>query len=476
MKGKKTYCIVESPKNCGLHYDSWQEITMRLKAEGWVKSSNLARCGIILLKQCCMTTEEINQAIQELAKLGKKNVQARIFLGECLSQTKELVEVFRKKFPNLDVNTFTSVQEFFEKLGGKYEELQTPILSVFEDSAIITIAYGCNRRCSFCKTNYKDVPFSSVPLELILQKIEQAKAKGIRKIVLNASNSTQYNDNGRHFQELLEAVLAIPDVYYQVNGITMVELTDNTIEILKNPRFFCVQIEAQSFIPEVRKYMGVGDISIERMLFIFEQMKGKMILSNLIVGFYKEREKNFQEQLKLIQEKKFFFLSITNLVATPGTPAASLNNPSKSLVKYRTLEAVRTLGKIRQDIAQEMLGKEQTCMVISKSNHRGVILLAENGVLIRSKNFHWNIGQKVKVIPKQIHGLFHGDDQLLILDEEIGEAIERNFDASLMSDSFFNSVQKACKNNMGEAFNRTDLSLRAYCEKRFLEELIIMDK
>ena len=152
------------------------------------------------------------------------------------------------------------------------------------------------------------MPFSSVPLELILQKIEQAKAKGIRKIVLNASNSTQYNDNGRHFQELLEAVLAIPDVYYQVNGITMVELTDNTIEILKNPRFFCVQIEAQSFIPEVRKYMGVGDISIERMLFIFEQMKGKMILSNLIVGFYKEREKNFQEQLKLIQEKKFFFL------------------------------------------------------------------------------------------------------------------------------------------------------------------------
>ena len=114
-------------------------------------------------------------------------------------------------------------------------------------------------------------------------------------------NSTQYNDNGKHFQDLLEAVLEIPDVYYQINGIVMAELTDRALELLRDRRFFSVQVEVQTFIPEVRKHMNVGEISPERILHIFEQLRGKQILSNLIVGAYREKDRTFQEQLDLIQ-------------------------------------------------------------------------------------------------------------------------------------------------------------------------------
>ena len=71
---------MEAPSNCGAHYDCWKEITQGLKAKGW-KASSPKKSGIILLKECCMTTDEIDQAIKDLVGLAKKQVQAEIFLG-----------------------------------------------------------------------------------------------------------------------------------------------------------------------------------------------------------------------------------------------------------------------------------------------------------------------------------------------------------------------------------------------------------
>lgn len=472
MNVKKTYCIVEAPTNCGAHYDCWKEIISNLKAKGWHQSNNPKKSGIILVKQCCMTTEEIDRAIHDIAGLAKKRIQGKVFLGECISRTKELVEAARKKLPDLQMYTFTTPKEFFEKLDESYRKPEIPTLSIVGDnSAIINIANGCNRKCSFCKVAYMDCPFESVPLETILQKIKMAKEKGVCKIILNAMNSTQYNDNSKHLDTLLKAVLDIPGMYYQVNGIVMPELTDKALEILKNPRFFSVQMEVQTFIPEVRKYMGVGEIPIDRILYIFEQMRGKHITSNIITGFYRERDKNFKEQLDIIRENNLFFLSVTPLVPTPGTPAAKLNNPTTSKMQAHCLEIAHLLSTMRSTLAKEMIGKEQTCMVISEDPSKRPMLLAENGVFIRSDNPDLKMGQIVKVVPKQILGLFCGENQLLILSVE--EKSKQEFDEQIMYDFLYAMAQgKFTESNIQvESFNRNDLSLKAYCEKKFAEEM-----
>lgn len=472
MNVKKTYCIVEAPSNCGAYYDCWKEITNGLKAKGWHSSNSPQKSGIILLKQCCMTTEEIDTAIKQLVELAKKKVKAKIFLGECLSRTKEFVEVARKKLPELEMYTFTTPQEFFQQLGESYEKPQEHILSIIGDNAaIINIANGCNRKCSFCKVAYMDFPLKCVPMETVLQKIEMAKAKGTSKVVLNAMNSTQYNDNGRHLHDLLEAVLEIPGMYYQLNGIVMAELTDKSLEILRNPRFFSVQMEVQTFIPEVRKYMNVGEISNERILYIFNQMRGKHITSNLITGFYREKDKSFQEQLNLIRDNNLFFLTVTYLVATPGTLSATLNNPTPSQAQERMLKAIRILNQMRSNLAKEMIGKEQTCMVISEGLNKSSMLLAESGVLIRLDNSTLRMGQIVHVVPRRIESLFNGENQLLILSAE-EKKTKKEFDEELMWNLLCAmSQEKIAKDNIMEGFNRSDLSLKEYCEKKFTEEM-----
>lgn len=472
MHVRKTYCIIEAPSNCGSHHECWQEITSTLKSKGWKETKNTKKSGIILLRQCCMTTEEIDVAIETIIKLEKQNLQAKIFLGECISRTKELVEVIQEKFPKLEVYPFTTPQEFFAGLGEPYEKQKGQNVPIVGDrAAIVNISNGCNRKCAFCKMCYMDFSLECVPLETVLEKIWLAKEKGARKIVLNAMNSTQYLDKGRRFHDLLKAVLEVPDMFYQVNGIVMAELTDEALEVLKNDHFFHLQMEVQSFIPEVREHMGLGEISNERILYILEQMRSKHITSNIMTGFYREREKGFQEQLDIIRKNNLFFLSTTYLVATPGTKAATLNNPTASQAQERIIEFARVISELRSKIAEEMIGKEQGCMVISENMNGSILFLADNGVLIRGKRagLGLRMGQRLSVIPHHIESLFGGVNQNFILSVE--EETPKCDEAEMYSYLFAIGQKKMEGAKKDECFNRTDSSLKQYCQKKFAEEL-----
>jgi len=469
---QKTYYIVDGSAQCGIHYEAWQEITDRLKEEGWHEVHNPKKSGIILLKQCCMTTDEISETIKILAGLKKKNLQCKIFLGECISRTKALVEVAKEMLPTLKLYTFTTPREFFEQLGEPYEKSETPILAVAADnSAIINISYGCNRRCGFCKVAYMDYPFWCVPMEEILQKARMASEQGIKKVVLNAMNSTQYNDSGKKLQDLLKALLGIPGVYYQLNGIVMADLTDEMLDLLRDERFICLQMEAQSFIPEVRERMGVGKLSPERMLYIFKQLEGKWIFSNIMTGYHRENDANFKKQLEIIEENNLFFFTVNFLVPTPGTRAASLNNPTQSQALERLIDLSNVLANLRKKLAEDMIGKPQTCMVVSKQPKGQYLLLAKNGVVITMDSGDLSIGQSVTVTPKHIMSLFGGSDQVFTLTTEEKTA-KQEFDEAAMCEMMFNIMKKEmARKKTKEGFNRTDMTLSEFCRGKFAQEL-----
>jgi len=136
-----------------------------------------------------------------------------------------------------------------------------------------------------------------------------------------------------------------------------------------------------------------------------------------------------------------------------------------------TLALWRLLNKMRSDVAKEMIGKEQTCMVISEDSIKGPMLLAENGVFIRSNDPTLRMGQTLKVVPKRIEGLFCGENQLLILSVD-DEKTEQEYDEEVMWNLLYSMGQeKLAQTKMTEGFNRSDLSLRQYCEKKFAEEM-----
>lgn len=464
----KTYCIVEAPSNCGAHYEYWQAITRQLEAEGWRKTNKVKSSGIILVKQCCMTTEELNTAMDALIQLSKEKVQGKVFLGECLSKTKELVEVVKKRLTNLKIYQFTTPEEFFKQLGEEFKEERTTPIILPDDSAIVNISYGCNRKCTFCKVAYMDYKFRSVPIEEILEKVQEAKQQGIRRVVLNASNSTEYNYQGKRLEDLLKALLEIPDMLYQLNGIVMAELTDAVIEVLQDVRFVHLQMELQSFIPAVREKMEVGEMTKEKILSIFQRLQGKMITSNVMTGYCRENDANFREQLEIIEQNNLHFLNVNYLVATPGTKAASLRNPSKKKAKERLIALTEVLLKLRVKLAKEMIGKEQTGIIYTTHKRDEALVLCDNGVLIAVKGKNFEVGQRIAVTPMSIKSLFFSKQQSFILSTEP----EQKFDEEQMNKMLIamSKMQLASQNTCDE-FNMMDFSLAGYCDRYISDKI-----
>lgn len=469
----ETYYILEGPSHCGTYHEHWQEITTKLNTDGWKRTKNIKLSDIILVKQCCMTTEEIDNAMSALVELSRKKVQGKVFLGECLSQTTDLIEALKEKLPDWKFSQFTTPAEFFYQLEGRFEPNATPTLMVLEDgNALVNISYGCKRKCAFCKVAYMKQEFYSVPLEEVLEKIWLAKQQGIKKVTLNASNSTEYNDAGRDLSDLLKAVLEIPDMIYHVNGMALVELTEETIEILRNPRFVLVQMELQSFIPEVREKMEVGAIDIPKVLSIFKKMQGKAIYSTIITGFCRENNANFRQQLKIIEDNNLFFFATTNLIATPGTKAGELRNPSALQAQYRMTELVKLLMKLRKKVAQEMIGKEQQGIVFALKPEQ--LVLCGNGVMVKTDQKGLEIGKRVTVTPRCIRTLFGAQDQVFILStkegDEVAAGANMNEEQAVKMMSSMLAMEMATNQSSGGP-NMAPGTLRQYCKDYLTREM-----
>ncbi len=97
------------------------------------------------------------------------------------------------------------------------------------------------------------------------------------------------------------------------------------------------------------------------------------------------------------------------------------------------------------------------------------MLLAENGVFIRTRGIKLHMGQILNVVPKYLEGLFAGENQLLILSTE---EEKKQFDEEMMWNIACAMGQEQLQHAPAiEPFNRVDLSLKAYCEKKFTEEM-----
>lgn len=465
-----TYCIVGSKPECSMHIECWNEITEGLKALGYKKQSNVKNSDIILFRHCLMTSEEIKEALLELKDLSKKNPKGKVFLNECLSRTSELVETLKMSLTNLKIYQFTTAKEFFEALGQKYTKKEELHLLVDEDKgAIINITDGCKMKCTFCKLRYMDYEFVSFPFDEILAKVTLAKERGYRKVTLNAMNSTEYNYHGKTFQDLLKALLEIPDMLYQVNGIVMAELTDEALEVLTDKRFFCVQMELQSLIEDVREKMQVGKLSQEKILHIFDKMKGKYIVSNVMVGYCREHDKNFAEQLRIIEENNLFFLTVNNLVPTPGTKSSLMLNPSIDTANLRMAILAGVLTKLRRKIADSMIGKEQNGLVIHVFKDGSSMVLCDTGVLLHNTMGKFEVGQNVTVVPRSIKNFFDPHNQYLILSTENANPdmlkMVNAEEKLMLSMQDFIKMKNSSSNETIPNFNNNPISLKEYCKR-----------
>lgn len=389
-------------------------IEKELSEAGWDATENCKEADVIIGSFCVMTYMEIQEAVKLIIKYS--SFPAKLYVCGCITKAKEIIVPLQARY---DFTTFSTPQELVSELTNAPIHIK-PNFDIIDQQFVINISDGCNKRCTFCKTNYIEATYKSKPIESIINTIQDGVALGYSFIVLNAMNSTQYGcdlEAPTTLNDLLIKCLEVPNVLYQLNGLVASELTPELISTISDPRFVNVQLEAQSFIPSVRKNMKIGDDNAKILKTALRAFKNKVIFSNVMVGYPGENSKKFDEQLNLIKRENYWFLTVNALEATPGTPVMYMDRPEESSLNSRVRKVTQVIHDLRVAKANSLLNKKVKVLIIADLDT--VLVGVYQGIYVYIYDFDASvdIGDEYEVVLRSVTSYFNFQQQMELSDQ-----------------------------------------------------------
>ncbi|MBQ5712131.1 MAG: MiaB/RimO family radical SAM methylthiotransferase, partial [Oscillospiraceae bacterium] len=228
--------------------------------------------------------------------------------------------------------------------------------------------------------------------EDILTECRELIAAGCKEITLLGQNVNSYGKDltcGMDFADLLEAIAQIPGQFLirfmtshpRDAGQKLFDTMARNEKIAKQ-----LHLPFQSGSSRILKAMN-RHYDREKYLSAVRYAKSVMpdlvLTSDVIVGFPGETEEDFQETLSLIREVRYDALFTFIFSPRPGTPAASMEDPTPKAEKNRRFDQLCELqNQISEQIHESYVGKSMVCLVDGRDKEL-LTARTEGGRLVR---------------------------------------------------------------------------------------------
>ena len=238
--------------------------------------------------------------------------------------------------------------------------------------AFLKIAEGCNRLCSFCLIPAMRGPYASKPIEQIVAEAEQLAGDGARELVVIAQDTSFYGLDiyGRpRLAELLARLAEIDGLnWIRLMYLYPMHVTEELIDVVgRSGRVLpYLDLPLQHIDDEVLRRMRrhVTRAEVERLLDrLYGRIDRLVLRTTFIVGFPGETDRQFEQLLDFVEQRRFERLGVFAYSDEPGTPSAELD------------------GKLPDDV---------------KQSRRDRLLMAQQAIA-----FDWNdsqVGRKLDVL------------------------------------------------------------------------------
>lgn len=325
--------------------------------------------------------------IGALLKKKRENPDMIIAVCGCMPQKKESFEIFKNRFPFVDIVFGTHNFDDFPELLKRFladrkrvleiEERERPIEEGREylrddtDQAYVNIMYGCDNFCTYCIVPYVRGRERSRAPEGIVAEIKNLAKRGYKKITLLGQNVNSYKSRdeiGKEFgfSELLKEIDCI-DGDFTVTFMTShpKDLSREVIDILASSDRFIKQIHlpVQSGSDKVLSRMN-RRYTRGQYLDLIDYIRLKIpdcdITSDIIVGFPGETDEDYEATLSLVREVNFNNLFMFMYSAREGTAAAGYEGQIAENIKKERLyklisiqRAIQAGSGVKSDTLQE---------------------------------------------------------------------------------------------------------------------------
>ena len=346
---------------------------------------------IYVINTCTVTNIADRKSRQMLHKAKKMNPDAIVVATGCYVQTggeklekDEAIDLVLGN--NQKGNIVDALTEYAEnKPGHGSHVIKINQTKEYEDLSIdhtaehvrayIKVQDGCNQFCTYCIIPYARGRVRSRNIESVLKEVRALAKKGYKEVVLTGIHLSSY---GVDFpEEKKETLLSLIRAVHEVEGIKRIRL--GSLEPGIVTREFAEGIAA---LPKVCPHFHLSlqsgcDETLERMnrryrsgeyrerCELLREVYGNPALTtDVIVGFPKESEEEFQKSYDFVDSIRFYETHIFKYSRRQGTKAAAMDGQLTEAEKaLRSEKMIAMHHRHASDYEKSMLGKKLEVLI-----------------------------------------------------------------------------------------------------------------
>ncbi len=324
---------------------------------------------IYIINTCTVTNISDRKSRQFIRRAKRNNKDAIIAVVGCYSQVSpeeieglEEVDVIigtsnrdkivelceRAKNNNERINIVSEIK--YEK---EFEEIKVDDLKE-KTRAYIKIQDGCSQYCSYCIIPYARGPIRSRDIDDVINEVEKLSKSGFKEIVLTGIHIASYgvDMNDKYMlHRLIRKISEIPGIErIRFSSIEPRLIDEEFMKVLVDSGKVCdhFHLSLQSGSDSILKVMNrkYTTKEFEEIVnLIREYMPEAAITTDIIVGFPKETDENFQESYEFLEKIGFSRLHVFKYSPREGTPAAKMKEQIDGNIKNERSAKLIELGK-----------------------------------------------------------------------------------------------------------------------------------
>ena len=388
-----------------------ERIRGMLAQSGYAIVQEAEKADVVVMNTCAIREHAEQRVFGNLGALThtkRRHSAQKIFLCGCMAGQETVVNRIKNSYPHVDgVFSTHHLWQFpeilYRVLTGKKRVFFTedepgsiaeglPQLRDQTLKAWVSIMYGCNNFCTYCIVPYVRGRERSRKMEDILAECREVIANGAKEITLLGQNVNSYGKDLAEkvdFADLLAEIAKIPGEFL-IRFMTSHprDASQKLFDTMAAEPKIAKQLHLpfQSGSSRILKAMNRHydrEHYLELVNYAKSVMPDLVLTSDVIVGFPGEMEEDFNETLSLISEVHYDSLFTFIFSPRPGTPAASMEDPTPKEEKNRRFDALCALqNSISESIHNGYIGKTMRCLVDGKDKDL-LTARTEGGRLVR---------------------------------------------------------------------------------------------
>ena len=322
----------------------------------------------IVVNSCAVTNEAVRQTRQAIRRAHRKRPAARILVTGCAAE--------------LDPQAFRAMPGV-SRVSGNANKLNSLAANDVMPSvaagfmghvrSFVAVQTGCDHRCTFCSIWQARGPSVSLPFEAIRDAVVRELDRGAAEIVLTGVDITDYTGGlGTLCQRLLVAEPRLQRL--RLSSLDSVEIDDALLELIAGeprlmPHFHLSLQAGDDMILKRMKRRHSRSEAVRTIERIKTRRADATIGADLIAGFPTETEEMALNTLKLLDDCDVIAAHIFPFSPRPTTPAASMPQLSRELVKARASRLRDAAAKRRSRWLDSLVGAVQPVLI--ENNGKG---------------------------------------------------------------------------------------------------------